>query len=803
MTEAITWWALIELLGLMALPACVALFARLPDRGYNFSKVIGLLVLSYIAWIGASAHLVPSKQWTLIAIFAVLGAASLALALHRRAELRELLSERWGYVLASEALFTAVFAVALLVRTDIVDVLPGERPTDMAILNAIVRADTFPPEDPWLAGHDVNYYYFGHVLVASLAELSAVPTRLAFNLGLGLIYALSASAAFGVVFNLVATRARAVVATGVALLGSVLLLVMSNVVGLFELMAVHGVGSGGFIDALDVAGLDGTRESSEWYPTEWLWPGRSIAFTDGTVSQQFPFAKFILGELHSENLAIPLVLLLMGAALLVWRSPYVRPSLSMESAALYGLPALTLGALAASQIWYVPALLLLLIGAFAARRYLEDGLAWALARRTAAFAAIVAGLSVVLYAPFYGASFGAFNGFALADDTAVTQPHHLAYMWLPLGWLALALVALGLRRTRPTRAAIAAAAAVPLAVVAFWLAWLLIDRGAGALVDALVDRAENGSWLTVAALAAALAATLLALFARMSRARKGESDVVSLPTGVSGAVPVGPAERRSGEQGDELPLVAGLSALALLLLLGVQFFWVDDNARPGFNTLIKANFLAWFFLSVSGAYAAYLILRGLRRGALEIQARRLALVAVGGALLAAGMLYPLTSTLYLTSLFDEERHLDLLSTLERNHPAEYEAILWLDENVEGTPVVLEATAAVSYTDYAQVSSYTGLPTVLGWPPHEFHWRGSWEPQNGRLETVQRIYETDSASEAAALMTPYRVQYVYAGRLEREYPNANIEKFGEFMDVVFENETVTIYRVRDGAVVSSR
>ena len=53
------------------------------------------------------------------------------------------------------------------------------------------------------------------------------------------------------------------------------------------------------------------------------------------------------------------------------------------------------------------------------------------------------------------------------------------------------------------------------------------------------------------------------------------------------------------------------------------------------------------------------------------------------------------------------------------------AIRWLDETIEGQPVVLEANGD-SYSDYERVSAMTGLPTVLGWYVHEWLWRG--DPQ---------------------------------------------------------------------------
>ena len=38
---------------------------------------------------------------------------------------------------------------------------------DAAFLSAIWRAPHLPPPDPWLAGYPINYYYFGHFLLAA------------------------------------------------------------------------------------------------------------------------------------------------------------------------------------------------------------------------------------------------------------------------------------------------------------------------------------------------------------------------------------------------------------------------------------------------------------------------------------------------------------------------------------------------------------------------------------------------------------------------------------------------------------
>ena len=76
-----------------------------------------------------------------------------------------------------------------------------------------------PPYDPWFAGGYINYYYYGFVLIGALIHLTAVPPFVAYNLAIATIFALVASAAFGVAISLVMGPAAARVDPGAVVAG--------------------------------------------------------------------------------------------------------------------------------------------------------------------------------------------------------------------------------------------------------------------------------------------------------------------------------------------------------------------------------------------------------------------------------------------------------------------------------------------------------------------------------------------------------------------------------------------------------
>ncbi|NJL04551.1 MAG: hypothetical protein HC911_06485 [Chloroflexaceae bacterium] len=213
-----TWWLVIQIIGIAALPLTTFLLRSLPERGYAFSKAVGLLSSTYLVWLLAMFGL--GSFSVILVLLAVAAVAGVGLALLRMQGvplapapfavwLRGIVQQHWRMVLLSEAIFLiALIGVAWLRAHTLGFVGPHpwgtERPMDFAFFNAIRYSHAFPPPDPWLAGYSINYYYFGYMMMAVVAVLSGLAPAVAYNLSLALIFALTAQGVAGIISTLIA-----------------------------------------------------------------------------------------------------------------------------------------------------------------------------------------------------------------------------------------------------------------------------------------------------------------------------------------------------------------------------------------------------------------------------------------------------------------------------------------------------------------------------------------------------------------------------------------------------------------------
>jgi YYY domain-containing protein len=357
--QIVVWWLLMQLLGWLALPTAMRIFRWLPDRGYTFSKALGLLVTSYFLWIGASTGLLNNDLGGILLSVLLLAGMSTWIYFRCRGTLipsiTSFVKEKWKLIVTVEVLFLLALVGWALIRAYApfkIDYQGGEKFMETAFQNAILRSVHFPPLDPWLSGFAISYYYYGYVMLAMLTRLSGAVSGVAFDLYDALLFALSLIGAFGVVYNLVAYKLKTrhkegdpaprqgpALVTGI--LGGLLVAIMGNLEGVLESLHARGILPASFWNWIDIPGLASAPVTNSWYPGDiflWWWKAsRVIADKNfagqplGEVIDEFPGFSFLLGDNHPHVLAMPFVLLVIALAFNLLVSQLSKEPVPVES----------------------------------------------------------------------------------------------------------------------------------------------------------------------------------------------------------------------------------------------------------------------------------------------------------------------------------------------------------------------------------------------------------------------------------------------------------------------------------------
>jgi YYY domain-containing protein len=390
---AFRWYLVVQLFGLAALPLCVRLLRRLPDRGYGVAKPLGLLLAGWVFWLTTTFGWTHNTVGGILVAVAVLAVAGILVHLSNVSpslSLTRWLRENWRVIVVTEGVFVLAFIAWCLVRAHMPRILTagGEKWMEIAFLRAILRSDAFPPHDPWLSGFAISYYYFGYIIVAMVTRLAAVPPAIAFNLGIAALFALACTGAFSLVYNLVygldASNPKGLRRPlGFSLLGPLMVAVMGNLEGLLEVLHARGVGPAWFWQWLDVRSLNVAPPilaEGSWVPPRfmWWWQASRVLHdytpwgAEQEVIDEFPAFSFILGDMHPHVLALPFVLLALALALNVYGKGSREYGVGSSRGGVGGLDwwevlvyALCLGGLGFLNTWDFPIYLFIVVAAYA------------------------------------------------------------------------------------------------------------------------------------------------------------------------------------------------------------------------------------------------------------------------------------------------------------------------------------------------------------------------------------------------------------------------------------------------------
>jgi uncharacterized membrane protein len=225
------------------------------------------------------------------------------------------------------------------------------------------------------------------------------------------------------------------------------------------------------------------------------------------------------------------------------------------------------------------------------------------------------------------------------------------------------------------------------------------------------------------------------------------------------------------------------------------------------NTVFKFYLHVWALFAVSAAAAVIWIWQSLSKWRFGWR-----VVWQAGLVffIASTALYPLTATfqkvddrmvpeaphtldgmtyMQYATLFDLDTEMDL--------GQDYHAIRWLQDHIEGSPVIVEG----HLTEYRwgdRYSIYTGLPGVVGWNWHQRQQR-TLLPDNwvwDRVNGIEAFYQTTDLEVAQRFLDQYDVAYIILGQLERaRYPGDGLVKFEEQNGILWRQ----IYHDRDTVI----
>jgi YYY domain-containing protein len=838
MVPVFFWLLLVELLGVVTFPLADRIFRSLPDHGYILSKTLGILLLTWLTWMMVNLGWMFYTRATIGVALLFLTACSALIFWCRREAMLAFWRRNRRLIVINEALFLGFFFLFLLIRYGNPDlwhpVMGGEKPMDFAYLNAVIKSSIFPPYDPWYAGGYLNYYYFGQIIVATLTNLTGIVPWVAYNLAIPLFAALTAMGAFSIAYNLTAKRDeqwtgwwRPALSWGLA--AALMAAVLGNLAeigvwlkALADLGTVDARSSLPYVADLArvLSGLARwlTGKARPAIRPEWPYWNPSRVMPHGEINE-FPFFTFLYADLHAHLIGLPFTLLALGLSVEALRrkaQPLLqgaeqafdlgRVTASVQSlwsnfvmrvdwSELWLLAALGLavGALRPINSWDYPTYLLIAIAALALREYEHRqridlaGLA-AVAWR----AVVVLVLSILFFQPFLSRFTTAYTSVMRWRGERTGLGAYLVihglFLFIILSYMAVELFGRQARRgvTRMLRLSLHYWDRVPRLL---HLYRLLVEEGRQ------FDRAAS---LVAAAVAVVLAVPILArewfdLF------------IVVLILGTLLVVLRWRMEPRRR-------FIWLLFGVGLALSLAVEFIVLKGDIGR-MNTVFKFYLQIWVLWSVVAAVSLSHLSERLQHWSAD---RRRVWLGILALLVFLAALYPVFATrAKINDRFDPQvgPTLDGMAYMTRavyydGEPIElkwdYDAINWLLDNVQGSPVIAEANTEPRglYRWGSRISIYTGLPTIIGWSWHQRQQRSAMPDQwvSQRLDDVQRLYTDPDPEVAMELLRKYEVRYIYVGDVERiYYPGTGLEKFElmraqGLLDLVYHNERVRIYQV---------
>lgn len=300
----IIWWGVILLIGLLFMPLSMRIFPTFTDKGYLFSKILGIAISSYVLWLFSFFKIIPITFWGCWGVVLVCGAVISVLLLRKDDNAGIGLATgdtiKWAVIGETIFLFSLCFWSFLRCFNPKVEGL--EKFMDYGFVNSILKTGYIPPNDMWFAGESINYYYYGQYATAFLTRMTGIRTEITYNLMMASLFAFSMALCFSIVSNMLkgyGVKSNSQIITG-------------------GLLAAALVSLGGNSHSFFYGLLPKLTGSSDryWFPDATRYIGYNPDTNDKTI-HEFPLYSFVVSDLHAHVVNMIFVLTAIGIFLAV------------------------------------------------------------------------------------------------------------------------------------------------------------------------------------------------------------------------------------------------------------------------------------------------------------------------------------------------------------------------------------------------------------------------------------------------------------------------------------------------------
>jgi len=739
------WWFVLLLIGIAVQPLTIVLFRRFHDGGWLFSKTIGLALAGWLLWFLSSCKIMKFTRFNsiLAVVLCFLGCfvffSFYAKRNKKKARLAELYSpSRLCSMFSVETMFFTVFVIWCYMKGCNPAAYGTERFMDYSFMMTMSKTEYMPPKDVWLSGYTINYYYVGQYFMTYLNKLTGTPVTHGYNIAMMTIAALGTVLPYSIGYNLMRMflrdRAERVWTPeeiqNMRKIGSISdeedePVFRPLIAGLISSLAVGVAGTMHYpIYKYIYPRLQRLRGETDVYRYYFADTTRYIGYVpdraDKTI-HEFPIYSFTIGDLHAHVINMVFVLTVVALLLAwIWRRREKHNLVRLYDATPVREPIL--------REVFAPELVLcaFFVGIFRTTNY------WDFPIYFVVCGAIILFSNLVIY--------------RFKKESLLLTAYQAA-MFLILGTVVALPFSLTFRKISSQIGLCTGVHHTPLFQLA--IIW-------GLPVFCVIS-------------------FLLFRIGEYYRKRKTGQQIAlpkELETKAVPATEKDPGVRREPgrfmskiEVADLFVITIGLCAAGLVLL--PEIIYVKDiygGAYVRANTMFKLTYQAFILF---GLCMGYILTRFLSMP----NSRRMKVCGVV-ATVCFCMTVGYFNEAYDTWFARAYKTLDA-SDFIRNEVSKEDAemIDYINEEIDKQAVILEMPG-LSYTYFNRISSFTGMPTVIGWQVHEWLWQST--SGNGDFpEIVQtreaealELYTSTDRARIRELVEKYDIEYVYIGRCER-------------------------------------